>query len=714
MVERNRERRWGLRFFVGLLIMAGLVWVPSFAGATTTLAEDVEVQAWYRVRNTFQTDGKEHFDWVQWRNEAFIWLTYDNMVQDGKLKALGDLSIPFVENAGVSARYRIRVDPVYYLREHYRNIYDENNQSDFFEPENGFRDLYIDMKHGQIGPGRLSTRWGYQQIVWGESDLFRSLDIINPLRIDQNFPIGEKFDEFRLPILATKFLYEIGNMGTWLSDTAIEAFYTPRYRNGLTHLIDEQQGARIPFQERGCLGANGQLLDYTPENCAHATHFLPYRPWWLGNRRVQNPWSLSRGGNNSRIDAADYYCVTQRCAPDVPGDRGTLIVNLPTGGFHKHSRGTNPDLWNAGGVRFLAKTGIGVDFSLNYLFLPVLFANSNPANHPPDVYGDGIPGAVGTFQEGLLRCLSPSGKQGVGRNGQTNDKTFVALVGADLGGYNWPERRLDAKGNPLPTAKQKQATRSSTTLCSNGFNYQHNFTHVIGFTATYNDFDYTGAVFRLEESLSTREKVDKKAIGWANNFAPSPQVVANRARINNRLLLSTPVWRSMVGFDLVSALGNYGPFAWTRRLPGGIGTQQSFFTFQWLTQYVFEGITNNMCNWNFAMGIGPSQPSEGNPVRPAIRGCTTKHWNNFFTFAWAGNGFFNGKLEQRMAVALEPRGKQWLLYGQWWWRGFMDTPVDLSFGTSWFPSSRMDNSWTLLNYFVHRNLLWVEGTYYIL
>jgi hypothetical protein len=688
--------------------MAGLVRFPSFAGATTTLAEDVEVQAWYRVRNTFQTDGKDHFNWVQWRNEAFIWLTYDNMVQNGKLKALGDLSIPFVENAGVSARYRIRVDPVYYLREHYRNIYDENHQSDFFQPENSFRDLYIDMKHGQVGPGTLSTRIGYQQIVWGESDLYRSLDVINPLRIDQNFPIGEKFDEFRTPILAGKFLYEIGNIGQTLSDVAFEGWYTPRYRQVETNLIDEGI-YRVEFQERGCLPPGGtQVLDYTPENCGKAgTKFLPYRPSWLGNRRIQNPWSLSRAGNNSHIDSGDYACATQRCAPDVPGDRISLVVNLPKGQTHHHSRGTYGDNWGAGGFRMLSKTVYGVDFSLDYLFTSNPYADTNP-NHPTLVYGDGVPGAVGTFQEGLERCLSPSGKAGVAANGRTNSNGnppggTIVLVGSDLAGYDWPERRLDANGKPLPTAKQKQASRVAETVCGNFFNHKSLYTNIFGLTGTYNDFDYTGAVFRMEESLSTKEGLNKRAVGYGKTFTVSPEVAANYAARHGKILVDTPVWRSMLGFDLVSALGNYRPFAWTRQLPGGIGTQQSFFTFQWLMTYYFQNLTNNMCNWNFAMGIGPQGT-----------GCLTNRWNHFFTFAWAGNGFFHGKLEQRLAVALEPRGQAWLLYGQWWWRRFMDSPVDISFGTSWFPSSRYDNSWTLLNYFVHRNLLWVEGTYYIL
>jgi hypothetical protein len=69
------------------------------------------------------------------------------------------------------------------------------------------------------------------------------------------------------------------------------------------------------------------------------------------------------------------------------------------------------------------------------------------------------------------------------------------------------------------------------------------------------------------------------------------------------------------------------------------------------------------------------------------------------------------KLEQPLAVV---RAKQWVLFGQWWWRDLLSLPVDLSMGTSWFLGSVNDNSWTLLHWFTRRNLLWFEATYYLL
>jgi hypothetical protein len=657
------------------------------------------------MRHTFQTDGKEHFDWVQWRNEAFIWFIHNGLVKRGHLLDT-EVPVPFVEEAQLSARFRARVDPVYYLRDHYRKIYDAEHRADWSVPERDFRDLYVDLTHGDIGPGRLSTRWGYQQIVWGESDLYRSLDIINPLRTDQNFAIGEKFDEFRFPLLAVKSFYDIGNVGESLSNVGIEAFYTPRWFSGTKHLLLED-GWRIEYQVKGCEGPHGEVLDYSPENCANSRHFLPYRPPWLPYRRVSNPWSIFRVGPVARIESPDFACTTQRCAPDVTGDRISIIYNIMKGRGTHHTRGTNAGLNNAAGVRMVGTTWFGAQFSLNYIYIP-----SGPwgdGREFPDmrqlaVYGDGPFMGVapqGSFEEGLRQCLSESGKSSTRRT--PAPAATVALVGADLRGYDWPGRRLDARGNPLP-GSQPQAARLPVTLCAFTPKHTYRYTHVFGFTTTYNDFDYTGAVWRLEESLSTSE--------FMNRY-PASYGIAHAASKGRTLFHPQPVWRSMLGFDLFSALGNYPGMGWTRHLPGDIGTQASFLSFQWLMKYN-PAVSNTFCTWNNAVGIGPSAPAEEPPARKAQSGCRENHWNHFFTLGFSGQGYFKSKLEQRLAAAFEPRGQQWLLYGQWWWRNLYQLPVDLSMGLSWFPSSRFDNSWVLLNYFTNRNLLWFEATYYLL
>jgi hypothetical protein len=114
------------------------------------------------------------------------------------------------------------------------------------------------------------------------------------------------------------------------------------------------------------------------------------------------------------------------------------------------------------------------------------------------------------------------------------------------------------------------------TFCTNGFNHKYVWSHVMGFTATYNDFDYTGAVFRLEESLSTKEGLDKRAVGYGQAFPFQTNVPQGYRERRGHILVTTPVWRSMVGFDLAQSLSSYPGLAWTRKLPGEFGSQQSF------------------------------------------------------------------------------------------------------------------------------------------
>src|SRR3989442_3912697 len=110
------------RVVLAYVLFLGIVGVLAYSSAlwaSTRFGEDIEVQAWYRDRNTFQYDKHGHFDWVQWRNEAFVWLIYNNMVKNGQLQLGSGIPVPFVESASVSARFRARVDPVYYLRDHF-------------------------------------------------------------------------------------------------------------------------------------------------------------------------------------------------------------------------------------------------------------------------------------------------------------------------------------------------------------------------------------------------------------------------------------------------------------------------------------------------------------------------------------------------------------------------------------------------------------------
>src|SRR4029078_12859622 len=91
------------------------------------------------------------------------------------------------------------------------------------------RELFFDV--GFNGPlSNLSLRVGKQQVVWGESDLFRSIDVVNPLDLRQSGFVGEDFADFRQPLWIVKGLYNLGDFGQALSGANLEMFWSPNSR----------------------------------------------------------------------------------------------------------------------------------------------------------------------------------------------------------------------------------------------------------------------------------------------------------------------------------------------------------------------------------------------------------------------------------------------------------------------------------------------------
>jgi len=395
----THTKKWAVltgALFLG--IMSVLSW--STTVWATTRVGNAEIQMWYRMRNTFQSNSGRDLNWVQWRNEIFFWFTYEDLIKNGLL--LGRTEIPFVKSAVLNARYRFRADPVYAIRGHFGHIYDDEEKENFIIPENGFRDLFLDLDFGTVGTGNLSVRVGNQQIVWGESDLYRSIDIINPLSIKDNQGAGEKFDEFRTPIWALKALYSIGNVGEWFSNVSIEPFWSPRWRSGESNLILEG-GYRLPRHIHGCLDQNNRLVRYDPVTCANLRSangervFVPYRPGWLSpKQRNRNPWSIFAVGPNPE-ESPDYACANQRCSPDIFGDRTTTNVNLKKGSFTHVLNGAF-NKGQSGGVRLQGTSVWGVDWSLVYIYTPwaatgVIDINSSVGTDPASptgtpIYGD--------------------------------------------------------------------------------------------------------------------------------------------------------------------------------------------------------------------------------------------------------------------------------------------------------------------------------------
>ncbi len=341
---------------------------------------------------------------------------------------------------------------------------------------------------------------------------------------------------------------------------------------------------------------------------------------------------------------------------------------------------------------------------------------------------------INAFRRSLDRCF------------KENRATFFS--GVDMYGYS-------QDGNT-------ENDRTSTACFEVGHFYP--WTNVFGFTLTYNDFDYTGAVFRVEQSWSTNEPrnfgganyggrdqvhFDAKLDAARKNYLASldgefgmrdpdgdgmttAQAVDQYAADNGmtreeavndlitgphhdaegnpcapgvnvcpgpkingaRIKTGTSVWRSMIGFDLIQSLGSLPGMAWTKRLPGGIGDQATFYTFQALTTY-----QNN------------NRPSGINVVTNAPRD-RMQRWEQLYTFGTSGF-YFRGKLEPLFAVGYSVNDKQPVILAQTYWHDWLIRNLDLFVGAAIYPGSTNDVG-SLLNYYADRDTVWFRLQYYLL
>src|SRR5207249_7531199 len=191
-----------------------------------------------------------------------------------------------------------------------------------------------------------------------------------------------------------------------------------------------------------------------------------------------------------------------------------------------------------------------------------------------------------------------------------------------------PNGALLPNGNPKPG--KHQAARPPITFCLSSLQ-DHWWTHVVGLTGTYNDFDYTGAVFRMEESLSTKEVIRKLPGGFGARAGQPLSVESFQTNFHK----FTPVWRSMLGFDLLKSIPSF------RYVPGihhSFYDQTWFISGQWLMENYWDNVANNICqnSDNIGNGLTQAQADAFRAANPDLRvysnpRCKRYRWNHLLT-----------------------------------------------------------------------------------
>ena len=162
------------------------------------------------------------------------------------------------------------------------------------------RELYVDATLLGEGDNEINFRLGKQQVIWGRTDLFRGLDIINPVDYSRN-SIYDELEDIRIPMWMLKTDFRFGPTGAFDDLNAQIVWNFDKFRpNNLG-----QCGSPNVILDAGCFfrGMNnlwergGTVANFAPFDPADPSKGLlatNFGPQTIGLRNVNLPsWSLS-------------------------------------------------------------------------------------------------------------------------------------------------------------------------------------------------------------------------------------------------------------------------------------------------------------------------------------------------------------------------------------------------------------------------------------
>jgi hypothetical protein len=206
-----------------MILFAGLLSIFLFLGSAQASwldkARTVELKGKLQTRASISTEDTEGFTFpevdsgelVQHRNLAYI--EFNHALKDANLDG-NALSYHLLGRFLYEGVYDYGADEYQDVRESMPDEIDE------FKKDADLWEAYVDITRGP-----LFFRIGRQNLAWGETDLFRLLDNINPL--DNTYGgIFEDLDDRRIPLDMLRVTYDVGNVGP-VSSFTLEGYWAP-------------------------------------------------------------------------------------------------------------------------------------------------------------------------------------------------------------------------------------------------------------------------------------------------------------------------------------------------------------------------------------------------------------------------------------------------------------------------------------------------------
>jgi hypothetical protein len=215
-------------------MMASLLLVFVAAETAQAVAIDdkrsLEFTAKLQSRVSLRMQGSEGFTFpldiavgnlVQWRNMAYLEVQHDLRYLMGSVDLLRPL-----KRWGIEVKYRLvgrfMYEGVYDVGpQAFQDVKDQDKENiNHFSHQYDLWEFYFDFNKGPV-----FFRIGRQNLSWGETDVFRLMDLINPLDNTFGGPF-EDLDDRRIPLWMLRTSYNFGYVGP-VASTTLEGFWVP-------------------------------------------------------------------------------------------------------------------------------------------------------------------------------------------------------------------------------------------------------------------------------------------------------------------------------------------------------------------------------------------------------------------------------------------------------------------------------------------------------
>lgn len=191
-----------------LLILSSSVLFPALAWGIVDVTDNLELEGFVKSKNIVRTPRFRDAEFIMQRNTAQLEGKY-YFLRDSQ--AFGRFATGPLEEATFTFIGRGVYDSIYDVRDAY-----EAERTLEFKVREAFVDLLLPP---------FTLRLGRQQVVWGETDNFRALDVINPLDLSWHSS-REAWEDIRIPLWMARGTYDIGKIGP-LEESFIEGIWIP-------------------------------------------------------------------------------------------------------------------------------------------------------------------------------------------------------------------------------------------------------------------------------------------------------------------------------------------------------------------------------------------------------------------------------------------------------------------------------------------------------